>query len=38
MDLVEAVSGVASGETVVTRGGFNLKDGDPVVVAQGSGR
>ncbi|MGD0661607.1 MAG: efflux RND transporter periplasmic adaptor subunit [Syntrophorhabdales bacterium] len=38
VDLVEAVSGVASGETVVTRGGFNLKDGDTVVVAQGSGR
>ena len=38
VDLVEAVSGVAPGETVVTRGGFNLKDGDTVVVAQGSGR
>ncbi len=38
VDLVEAVSGVAPGETVVTRGGFNLKDGDTIVVAQGSGR
>ena len=38
VDLVEVVSGVAPGETVVTRGGFNLKDGDPIVIAQGSGR
>jgi len=38
VDLVEATSGLAPGETVVTRGGFNLRDGDTVLVAQGSGR
>jgi membrane fusion protein, multidrug efflux system len=37
-DLVEASSGVGAGESVVTRGGFNLKDGDTVKVIQGSGR
>jgi len=37
VDSVEVVSGLASGETVVTRGGFNLKDGDTIVVVQGSG-
>lgn len=38
MDLVEATSGVSAGDVVVTRGGFNLKDGDPVNVVEGSGR
>ncbi len=38
VDLVEAVSGLTAGDIVVTRGGFNLKDGDRVIVAQGSGR
>jgi membrane fusion protein, multidrug efflux system len=37
-DLVEVTSGVSAGDAVVTRGGFALKDGDRVVVAQGSGR
>jgi membrane fusion protein, multidrug efflux system len=37
-DLVEVTSGVAAGESVVTRGGFNLKDGETVKVIQGSGR
>lgn len=32
---VEIVSGLASGERVVTRGGFNLRDGDTVEVAGG---
>ncbi len=38
VDLVEAVSGITAGDIVVTRGGFNLKDGDRVTVVQGSGR
>jgi len=38
VDLVEVTSGLAPGETVVTRGAFNLKDGDAVELAQGSGR
>lgn len=33
-DEVEIVSGLAKGEQVVTRGGFNLRDGDPVEVVQ----
>jgi RND family efflux transporter MFP subunit len=37
-DLIEITSGLAPGERVVTRGGFNLKEGDTVQVAQGSGR
>jgi RND family efflux transporter MFP subunit len=37
-DLVEAASGLEAGESVVTRGGFNLKDGEAVKVVQGSGR
>jgi RND family efflux transporter MFP subunit len=37
-DLVEVVSGVGAGDSVVTRGGFNLKDGETVKVIQGSGR
>ena len=32
-DLVEIVKGVAAGEQYVIRGGFNLRDGDPVAVA-----
>jgi RND family efflux transporter MFP subunit len=34
---VEVVSGLSAGDQVVTRGGFNLKDGDPVRIIQGSG-
>jgi RND family efflux transporter MFP subunit len=37
-DLVEVASGIGVGESVVTRGGFNLKDGETVKVIQGSGR
>ena len=36
-DLIEVTSGLKAGEQVVTRGGFNLKDGDRVSVVQGSG-
>jgi membrane fusion protein, multidrug efflux system len=32
-DLVEIVSGLKAGERIVSRGGFNLKDGDKVLVA-----
>ncbi len=34
-DLVEIVNGVAAGDQLVARGGFNLKDGDTVAVAAG---
>ncbi len=34
---VEVLSGVQPGEQVVTRGGFQLRDGDKVVVAKGEG-
>jgi multidrug efflux pump subunit AcrA (membrane-fusion protein) len=34
-DLVEIRSGLKAGERYVTRGGFNLKDGDKVVAASG---
>jgi RND family efflux transporter MFP subunit len=36
-DLVEVVSGLSPGDTLVTRGGFNLRDGDAVVVSSGKG-
>ena len=36
-DLVEIASGLAKGETVVTRGGFNVKDGDRVNVVRVNG-
>ena len=36
-DFVEITSGLAPGEPVVTRGGFNLKDGDRVKVTQVNG-
>lgn len=35
-ELVEIVSGVKSGEKYVTRGGFNLKDGDKVALSKGA--
>jgi membrane fusion protein (multidrug efflux system) len=35
---VEVLSGIATGEFIVTRGGFNLKDGNTVKVIAGSGR
>jgi RND family efflux transporter MFP subunit len=35
-DLVEVVKGISAGREVVTRGGFNLKDGDRVQVAKGA--
>lgn len=35
---VEVPSGITAGELVVTRGGFNLKDGGAVKVIAGSGR
>jgi RND family efflux transporter MFP subunit len=36
-DLVEVVSGLSKGEAVVTRGGFNVKDGDRVNVIRVNG-
>jgi RND family efflux transporter MFP subunit len=36
-DFVEVTSGLSPGDPVVVRGGFNLKDGDRVNVAQASG-
>jgi RND family efflux transporter MFP subunit len=33
---VEVAGGLRAGEEVVTRGGFNLRDGDPVRIVQGS--
>jgi RND family efflux transporter MFP subunit len=36
-DLVEIASGLAKGETVITRGGFNVKDGDRVNIARVDG-
>lgn len=36
-DLVEIASGLSNGETVVTRGGFNVKDGDGVNVVRVNG-
>ena len=36
-DFVEVTSGLAPGDPVVVRGGFNLKDGDRVNVTQGNG-
>lgn len=36
-DFVEIPQGLAPGDIVVTRGGFNLKDGDRVKVVQSSG-
>lgn len=35
-DLVEVVKGISAGRDVVTRGGFNLKDGDRVRVVLGA--
>ena len=35
-DRVEVVKGLAAGQEVVTRGGFNLRDGDRVLVAKGA--
>jgi multidrug efflux pump subunit AcrA (membrane-fusion protein) len=36
-DFVEVTSGLAPGDSVVVRGGFNLKDGDRVNVIQVNG-
>jgi RND family efflux transporter MFP subunit len=36
-DGVEIVSGLSAGEMVITRGGFNVRDGDQVKVTQGNG-
>jgi membrane fusion protein (multidrug efflux system) len=36
-DYVEITSGLSQGDQVITRGGFNLKDGDQISVVQGSG-
>lgn len=36
-DLVEIASGLSNGEAVVVRGGFNVKDGDPVKVVRVNG-
>jgi membrane fusion protein (multidrug efflux system) len=36
-DFVEVTSGINSGDPVIVRGGFNLKDGDRVSIAQASG-
>jgi RND family efflux transporter MFP subunit len=35
-ELVEIASGLKSGEQLVSRGGFNIKDGDKVMIAKGS--
>jgi membrane fusion protein, multidrug efflux system len=37
-DLVEIASGVKAGEKLVSRGGFNLKDGDKVLVANAAAK
>jgi RND family efflux transporter MFP subunit len=37
-DQVEVSSGLATGEIIVTRGGFNLKDGNTVKIIAGNGR
>ena len=36
-DLIEVTSGLKVGEQVITRGGFNVRDGDRVSIAQVSG-
>jgi membrane fusion protein, multidrug efflux system len=36
-DFVEVISGLQVGEQVITRGGFNVKDGDRIRVTPGSG-
>ena len=36
-DEVEIVSGLSAGEMVITRGGFNVRDGDRVKVTKGNG-
>jgi multidrug efflux pump subunit AcrA (membrane-fusion protein) len=36
-DFVEVTSGLTPGDLIVTRGGFNLKDGDRVNVTQVNG-
>jgi RND family efflux transporter MFP subunit len=36
-DWVEVVSGLKKGDSVITRGGFNVKDGDPVKITQLNG-
>ena len=36
-EMVEVVRGLATGQAVVTRGGFNLRDGDRVAVATATG-
>jgi len=36
-DGVEIVSGLSAGEMVITRGGFNVRDGDRVKATQGNG-
>lgn len=36
-DWVEVVSGLQTGESVITRGGFNVKNGDPVKITQLNG-
>lgn len=37
-DLVEIASGLKHGEQVISRGGFNIKDGDKVMVANAAGK
>ena len=34
-ELVEIASGLSAGEQLVSRGGFNIKDGDQVTVVKG---
>jgi len=36
-DFVEVISGLGQGDQVITRGGFNLKEGDRISIIQGSG-
>ena len=35
-DRVEVVKGLGAGQEVVTRGGFNLREGDKVLVSKGA--
>jgi hypothetical protein len=36
-DAIEVVSGVTAGEQVVTRGGFNVRPGDPIKIVTPEG-
>jgi multidrug efflux pump subunit AcrA (membrane-fusion protein) len=36
-DFLEILSGLSQGDQVITRGGFNLKEGDRISIIQSSG-